>query len=145
MKRCTWCGIMRWEKTFYRCANTPTGLDHWCIPCRTKKNLACKKKYITQFRLKQKKWRVNRKLQVFAAYGNKCSCCGETKKAFLTIDHIFNDGIGDYRGLYDRLIKLGFPKDRYRLLCFNCNCGRRVNGGVCPHKTRRELWKSLAG
>lgn len=24
--------------------------------------------------------------------------------------------------------------DRYQLLCFNCNCGRHRNGGVCPHK-----------
>jgi hypothetical protein len=27
-----------------------------------------------------------------------------------------------------------FPNDVLRLLCFNCNCGRAKNGGICPHE-----------
>lgn len=30
------------------------------------------------------------------------------------------------------LKKMGFPKDAFRLLCFNCNMGRRL--GPCPHE-----------
>ena len=82
-----------------------------------------------------------RRTQVIAGYGGACECCGETEPAFLTIDHPKNDGARDRKrirkagvNLYARLIKLGFPRNRYRLMCFNCNCGRARNGGVCPHK-----------
>ena len=26
----------------------------------------------------------------------------------------------------------------YQVLCWNCNCGRSINNGICPHKTERE-------
>lgn len=79
------------------------------------------------------------KSMVFAAYGNQCECCGETEKSFLTIDHVNDDGKEHRKSIrsnriYHWLKKNGFPKDGFRLLCFNCNCGRRVNGGICPHK-----------
>lgn len=77
---------------------------------------------------------------VLAGYGNKCQCCNESNPRFLTIDHIFNDGYRDKLSIYKTpgslhiyLIKNNFPTDRYRLLCFNCNCGRQWNGGICPH------------
>jgi hypothetical protein len=83
--------------------------------------------------------RARLKLQTIAAYGGACECCGETAVAFLTIDHVNDDGSAHRRELkktttYRWLKRHGYPKDGYRLLCFNCNCGRRVNGGVCPHK-----------
>lgn len=34
--------------------------------------------------------------------------------------------------MYRWAILNGFP-DELQLLCFNCNCGRQRNGGVCPH------------
>ena len=84
-----------------------------------------------------------RKLKVLEAYGGKCECppCGETCPSFLTIDHIDSNGSAHRKqsgitggsGLYNWLIQNEFPKDNFRLLCFNCNCGRQVNGGVCPH------------
>jgi hypothetical protein len=80
-------------------------------------------------------------MEVVVAYGGKCSCCGEKEKRFLQVDHINSDG-GPERAagiatgnLYRRLKRLGFPRDRYQLLCANCNHGRYLNGGVCPHKT----------
>jgi hypothetical protein len=85
-----------------------------------------------------------------AAYGGKCQCsggCDESETLFLTIDHIFNDGASHRRRLgatskagvhiYRELQKQGYPKDRYRLMCFNCNCGRARNKGVCPHEEER--------
>lgn len=79
------------------------------------------------------------KEQVITAYGGKCECCGEQEPAFLSVDHINDDGAAHRRtisasNLYRWLRKHGFPRDAYRLLCFNCNCGRRINGGVCPHR-----------
>lgn len=83
--------------------------------------------------------RQNREL-VIAGYGSVCECCKESNQRFLTIDHIFNDGYRDKQSTYKNpgtlhtwLIKQGFPKDRFRLLCFNCNCGRQWNNGICPH------------
>lgn len=37
--------------------------------------------------------------------------------------------------LFASLKKAGWPKDRYQLLCANCNFGKMMNGGACPHKT----------
>jgi hypothetical protein len=86
--------------------------------------------------------------ELVEAYGGKCQCCGEDTLLFMTIDHIFNDGANHRRKLgipgksgihiYRELKRLGYPKDRYRLLCFNCNCGRARNGGTCPHKERSQ-------
>lgn len=67
-----------------------------------------------------------------------CSCCGEKEYVFLTIDHI-NGGGTQHRKevpaahLARWLIKNNFPEG-YDVLCFNCNCGKHKNGGVCPHK-----------
>lgn len=60
---------------------------------------------------------------------------------FLTIDHVKNDGYKDkirgkrYSGaeLMRKVIKEVFP-DTYQILCFNCNCGKARNNGICPHK-----------
>jgi hypothetical protein len=79
--------------------------------------------------------------ELLAAYGGMCSCCGEDIRAFLTIDHINNDGGGRDRErtgamLWCWLRQQGWPTDNYRLLCFNCNTGRHINGGICPHQER---------
>lgn len=80
------------------------------------------------------------KNEVFDAYGGYvCACCSETIKKFLTIDHINNDGkqhrqqVGKSRILYYWLHDNEFPLG-FQVLCFNCNCGRQLNGGICPHK-----------
>jgi hypothetical protein len=76
------------------------------------------------------------KLMVISHYGSECECCGEPNIDLLTIDHVNGGGKKHRRGInsmYHWLIKNGFP-DGYRVLCFNCNSGRSVNGGICPHK-----------
>lgn len=84
---------------------------------------------------------------VFNVYGRVCACCGESNPKFLTVDHINNDGAehraqltGGIRrkqgttGSYLRKIaKLADPT-RFQILCYNCNCGKAHNGGICPHK-----------
>lgn len=83
--------------------------------------------------------------QVFAAYGGwECTCCGETEKLFLSIDHIENNGAAErraglYRGsgsaFYAWLRKQNFPPG-YQVLCMNCQVGKHKNGGVCPHNRK---------
>lgn len=76
------------------------------------------------------------------AYGGKCACCGETEPAFLQLDHIYNDGAADrkqFKTCTQLMISLrskGWPKDRIQLLCANCNFGKLMNGGTCPHQER---------
>jgi hypothetical protein len=84
------------------------------------------------------------KLEVLRYYGGACACCGEAEIAFLSIDHI-NGGGSDHRrqitgsrragdSMYRWLRRNGYPQGDYQVLCFNCNQGRFVNGGRCPHE-----------
>jgi hypothetical protein len=94
---------------------------------------------------KQRDFRLNKKLQVFKEYGNKCNCCGEKTITFLTIDHIDNNGAEHRRELagdsgkfcgsaiYSWLIKNKYP-DGFQILCANCQLGKQLNNGICPHK-----------
>lgn len=80
-------------------------------------------------------------------YGGHCACCGESEPLFLQLDHIFSDGHHHRRSerietatvMLAKLKKAGWPKDRFRILCCNCNFGRSLNGGVCPHEKAREV------
>ena len=85
--------------------------------------------------------RREEKLACFAAYGGTCVCCGEREPVFLTIDHVHGNGNKERRAtklvgirFYLKLKAEGYPRDRYRVLCYNCNCGRALNGGICPHE-----------
>lgn len=75
--------------------------------------------------------------KVLDHYGRRCACCGETEPLFLTIDHMNNDGASHRKVVGSAyiaqwLVENEFPEG-FQLLCFNCNCGRQRNGGVCPH------------
>lgn len=82
-----------------------------------------------------------RKKMVFEHYGEQCACCGESTFEFLSIDHINNDGYLEKLSdgsrlsgvhLYLKIVQDGFPKT-FQTLCMNCNFGKRMNRGVCPH------------
>lgn len=80
------------------------------------------------------------RLEMIEAYGGRCVCCDETRPEFLSIDHIFNDGAEERAsaakwraGRIQYVLRdLGWPKDRYQLLCFNCNIAKHIHG-ECPH------------
>lgn len=79
--------------------------------------------------------------QIFAAYGAVCSCCGEHRRRFLTLEHKRQDG-KQHRarrpgnGVYLDVVREGFPKSKYDVLCLNCNWARRF--GPCPHEMERQ-------
>jgi hypothetical protein len=88
-------------------------------------------------------YRKRLRAEMIAAYGGACVCCGESTPQFLQLDHIYNDGASERRTeracahpFWARLKKRGWPKDRYQLLCANCNFGKLINGGTCPHKSK---------
>jgi len=88
-------------------------------------------------------WLVYLRTTVYAHYGNRCKCCGEREPLFLSIDHVKGKGTRHLKRLniktmaqfYRWIILHRYPKS-LRLLCFNCNCGRYRNGGICPHKMK---------
>lgn len=87
------------------------------------------------------------KKSVFEAYGGfHCVCCGETMKECLSIDHINGGGnqhrksvVGNRGGpaFYRWLKQNKFPPG-FRVLCMNCQFGRKHNSGVCPHEVARN-------
>jgi len=89
------------------------------------------------------KTRVKLRLEVLAHYGGsppKCSCCSESTVEFLVVDHLTGGGNKQRRllrrggtGFYFWLRTTGYP-DGFGVLCQNCNWGKRVGGGICPHK-----------
>ena len=84
--------------------------------------------------------------QAIMAYGGwQCACCGETEPMFLSLDHVNNDQCEFARkfgrphtGLFlvQWLRDNGYPPG-FQVLCHNCNQGKRLNGGVCPHRVNK--------
>lgn len=123
-----------------KCGRTkPLEGKRFCLPCNEKHKVQSR----TQ---KRRTW-----LRVIAGYGGKCVCCGEANPLFLTLDHVNGDGTKHRRELVWKartfkhkpgtfpstmhfwVLKNGFPPI-LQLMCFNCNCGRARNGGICPHR-----------
>ena len=157
MKICNRCGI---GTDFYLSTVQPC---KECIKIRNNKyyrrpdpesGLSCgQRKYYRrrEHRLKtMKSYRDVVRLEVLSHYSGgfiQCKCCGETDLMFLGIDHITPVGRRNKRGqaadgsprggtsLMSWLKKRGYPNG-YRVLCHNCNLGRHINGGICPHETR---------
>jgi hypothetical protein len=82
--------------------------------------------------------RLKIRQDVLKKYGNKCNCCGEKEYTFLAIDHVGNDGNKHRKELKYKDITVwayrnGYPNN-LQILCHNCNHGKYLNGGICPHK-----------
>ena len=100
--------------------------------------------------------RKERREAVLNHYGGRCVCCGEDEKCFLAIDHTDGEGnahrkeINKYGSTFFKwLIDEDFPEG-FQVLCHNCNMGKHLNGGKCPHRFRngrpvitREMRKHL--
>lgn len=153
---CARCKTHRPAAQFYADPRKSTGLSSWCRPCYVERN---KERYSTpegratilaknrvsahKYKGRYKDRYKRMRLDMIEAYGGECACCGVTEPEFLTIDHIFNDGAEERAKnsltgarIFMHLRNLGYPKDRYQLLCFNCNCAKGIHG-ECPHVKAR--------
>ncbi len=96
-----------------------------------------------------KEYAIRTKLLVMNHYSEgklECSCCKENNYLFLTIDHI--NGGGNihrkkecHRGshqTYQWIKNNSFPEG-FQVLCWNCNSGRSLNKGICPHKIMLKI------
>ena len=104
-------------------------------------------------REKTKVYRQSLKMAALMAYGGvQCVCkcgCKEKHPLCLTIDHDGctkeqrkREGLGTafYLWLKQHRYPIG-----YQVLCFNCNMGRALNGGQCPHLQEKSPGIDEAG
>lgn len=143
-RACSRCGEVQPIENFSLYGYQP-GRRRQCRTCRSEWRRSWyrrRKGTEANDRAKQAANATNRRLrlQVIAAYGGACECCGETETLLLNVDHIHNDGAVDRidRSLVGAkfnyfLRRNGYPKDRYQLLCYSCNMGK-ARQGECPHR-----------
>lgn len=135
MKLCSQCNIDKPLDEFYKRKAYLGGHTTWCKKCYIEYSSTTTQKE------KKRDYRQQIKKKAILHYSNKCECCGESEFDFLTIDHINGNGnrhhreikIGGGAEFYRWIIKNNYPKI-FQVLCFNCNCGRSLNKGICPHK-----------
>jgi hypothetical protein len=112
-----------------------------CVQCC--KPHSSGKVYCPACLIRTKQQREQLKRRCMDGYGGRCICCGTAVLAFLTIDHINDDGAaqrtsgrlpsgGSGNAFYRWVVNHDFPKD-LQCLCFNCQWGKRIHG-VCPHQ-----------
>ena len=151
-KKCNLCGIVKDVSDFSIKSGKRYIVGH-CKRCAVDRSLACHRRKQNQYRAKQKEYQQSLKRAAFMAYGGCwCNCCGEAGFQFLTLDHVNNDGaahkqaaeISSGSTMYRWLKKHGYPSG-FQVLCYNCNCGREANGGVCPHEVQKAQRLSSDG
>lgn len=126
--------LARQEGRCIHCRSRPATSGVYCDVCRI------------QNREKMRASLKRLRREALVAYGGPvCKCCGETTEAFLTLDHIDGGGRKSKREdeqksgsrFYRWLKRNGYPPG-LQVLCFNCNSGRAINGGVCPHQEKNS-------
>lgn len=147
---CSACRAQRNQKNATeRQAKAAVGQCEWCNLPKTTTSRLCEL-HATAVALKKREYQRQLKFEALEAYGGAiCVCCGELGIWFLTLDHVNNDGnihrIDGYNATgYSALKVRGYPQEpALQVLCYNCNNGKRVNNGVCPHQ-ENILWKEYA-
>lgn len=141
-KICSKCNQVKDLDLFSRAARGSFGRSAWCKECAAKYQRTYRPHWISRDPLNRAKANENsrrsmRKARdlVIDTYGGKCSCCGESRRNFLSLEHINGGGTKHRRAvrkqLWPSIIREGFPKDKYSILCFNCNCSRGFYGYCC--------------
>lgn len=164
MKKCCICKEEKPQDQFHKRKDSPDGRQYLRKRCTAAKNKKWEREnpdrsYETgtayeaanaeRISERRRNARQADKAAVFAYYGSACNCCGESTPQFLTVDHIDNGGaehrkeVAAYR-IYWWLVRNGFPGG-YQILCWNCNLGKEINGGVCPHQGGPGPLKRRAG
>jgi hypothetical protein len=83
------------------------------------------------------------RLKVLLKYGGtepKCACCLENFIGFLTVDHVQCDGKIDRNnrpgcGFLLDILRNPLDRNRYQILCYNCNMYKRADKEkICHHQ-----------
>ena len=117
---------------------------------RAKSRMARRERINASAKITRKSWRL-KALDFYSNGTMQCACCGEKIIEFLEIDHVKNDGAEHRRKLgvsaiYHWINKNNFPNNvRLQVLCSNCNQGKRMCNGICPHeKIQKESVDNLS-
>jgi hypothetical protein len=116
-RRCNMCREIKPLEDFYR--------KQWqCKLCNSARNKATYRQ---------------KRAELVALLGGRCSCCDEGEIVFLQIDHVNGGGAAERKAtnhsihaLYRRVHSS--PND-FQLLCGNCHTAKSV-GVVCPHQAK---------
>jgi hypothetical protein len=118
---CNGCHLVRGQK--WRDANRKK-----VRAINTRANASMRARRPTYSRDWSRKDRAQLRIESLAEYGGKCIRCGISDARVLDLDHINNDGASERRkngrhgwALMRWLKKHGYPKDRFQLMCRNCN------------------------
>lgn len=142
MKICTKCKKSKPISEYMKHKQQKSGLQPQCNSCLAEWHRGWYSRNLQTQRERAKRKRYKLKLEMITAYGGKCDCCGESEPKFLTIDHIYGGGKNDRghvssEGFWGRLRRENWPRDKYALLCFNCNCAKGFFG-QCPHNEKLQ-------
>lgn len=118
--------------------------EHRCKHCGGKladdyKNKICRRCLDNRLRYTRKIIQPLKDAAFYAYGGYICACCGEMEPIFLSIDHISGGGYKHRKtvhagySMYSWLKRHNYPKG-FQVLCRNCNWGKHINDGICPHK-----------
>lgn len=123
---------------FFKDKGRPSGRRSQCKSCSVQMNRDWRAKPGNRERHSannKRRW-LALKMEGLRHYGGVCACCGEADVRFLTFDHIDGGGRKHFEEtgptLAHWLRKNSYPEG-FQVLCWNCNGGRSVNGGICPH------------
>ena len=93
--------------------------------------------YIDDFNSRHRLRQKTNRLKVISHYTKgkmTCMCCNENQILFLEIDHMDNNGNKQRNiKIEDWIIKNNYPNN-FQILCSNCNKGKHLNYGTCPHE-----------
>ena len=145
-KRCPDCERKKVLNDFPNHRGMKDGKHTYCKLCTRSRNAKFRKEHSKEFRKSVEQSKLKLKIEVMTHYCNgipHCMCehCDITIIRFLTIDHIKGGGVKHRKKIgrggqdtYTWLKRNGFPKG-FRVLCYNCNCGRYGQTGksVCAH------------
>ena len=133
---------VRWTRAYAKRRRTSDIKAGLCVKCHLHKdNISSSMCFLCDTTISLYSYIIKEveKELLLEAYGGHCSCCGESNPLFLTADHVNNDGaierktfVGRGTPFYIKARREGYPS-KYQLLCFNCNLGKSVNKGICPH------------
>lgn len=123
---CGNCGKRLLANNKKRCIVCIHKHNRWYASSPTKRRNALKNKQLKEI--------------VVTHYGGRCSCCGESERTFLAVDH--KDGGGNTHrqqirkassmSFYKWIIDNNYP-DYLQILCHNCNISKHLLG-ECAHK-----------
>lgn len=145
---CSRCEQEKDLSNFHKSKNQSRGIVSFCKDCNIKRDIERKPKkklnsreYYLNHKSKIKDKYNNIRNTVIDYYGRFCVCCGDNRSEFLTIEHKNRSGkehrikYKNQTAVYKDIIKQGFPKDKFEILCYNCNLSKGVRReDLCYHQ-----------